>query len=52
LWDAAENLDQACETCHLEYWSPGERALMKKLDRRLEELYGLRADRTRRSGWM
>jgi hypothetical protein len=20
LWDAGENLDQACESCHLEYW--------------------------------
>jgi hypothetical protein len=50
LWDAAESLDQACETCHLEYWYPGERALMKKLDRRLEELYGVRADRTRSLG--
>jgi hypothetical protein len=53
LWDAAENLDQACETCHLEYWYPGEKALLKKLDRRLEELYGLRGlrpDRTRQLG--
>jgi len=48
LWDAAENLDQACENCHLEYWYPGEKALLKKLDRRLEELYGL--DRTRKLG--
>jgi len=45
LWDAGENLDQACENCHLEYWYPGEKALLKKLDHRLEELYGL--DRTR-----
>jgi len=50
LWDAAENLDQACETCHLEYWYPGERALLKKLDRRLEELYGVRGDRIRPLG--
>jgi hypothetical protein len=50
LWDAAENLDQACETCHLEYWYPGEKALLKKLDRRLEQLYGVRADRTRPLG--
>jgi hypothetical protein len=28
LWDAGENLDQACESCHLEYWYPGERALL------------------------
>jgi len=47
LWDAGENLDQACENCHLEYWYPGEKALLKKLDRRLEELHGVRADRGR-----
>jgi hypothetical protein len=40
LWDAADNLDQACENCHLEYWYPGERAFLNKLDRRLLELYG------------
>ena len=50
LWDAAENLDQACENCHLEYWYPGERALMKKLDHRLEELYGPRTDKSRPLG--
>jgi hypothetical protein len=50
LWDAGENLDQACENCHLEYWYPGEKALLKKLDLRLEELYGLRADRSRKLG--
>ncbi len=27
LWDAADNLDQACEACHLEYWYPGEKAV-------------------------
>ncbi|MBI3492721.1 MAG: hypothetical protein HY047_13230 [Acidobacteria bacterium] len=50
LWDAGENLDQACENCHIEYWYPGDKALLKKLDRRLEELYGLRPDRTRKPG--
>jgi len=50
LWDAGENLDQACENCHLEYWYPGEKAFLKKLDRRLQELYGVRADRTRKPG--
>jgi len=50
LWDAAENLDQACENCHLEYWYPGEKALLKKLDHRLEELYGIRPDRSRKLG--
>ena len=48
LWDAAENLDNACESCHLIYWYPGDPALKKKLDRRLEELYGPRPQRTRK----
>jgi len=51
LWDAAENLDQACENCHLEYWYPGERALLKQLDQRLVDLSGApKADRTRSLG--
>ena len=38
LWDASENLDQACENCHRSYWYPGETsAYYKELDRRLEE---------------
>jgi len=45
LWDAGENLDTACENCHIDYWYPGDKALLQKLDRRLEELYGKRADR-------
>jgi hypothetical protein len=40
LWGAAEDLDRACESCHIEYWYPGERALFRKLDQRLEDLYG------------
>jgi hypothetical protein len=50
LWDAAENLDQACEACHLEYWYPGEKVLLKKLDSRLEELYGQHPGRTLKFG--
>jgi len=51
LWDAAENLDQACESCHLEYWYPGERVLLKKLDQRLDDLYGAqRGEHTRPLG--
>ena len=50
LWDASDNLDQACESCHLAYWYPGEQAFLKKLDQRLEDLYGIRADRTRKLG--
>jgi hypothetical protein len=50
LWDAAENLDEACETCHLEYWYPGQKALMLKLDKRLDDLYGLRGLKPERTG--
>ena len=45
LWDAADNLDEACEACHLEYWYPGERQFLNRLDRHLEELYGAREGR-------
>lgn len=45
LWQAEEDLDQACENCHVEYWYPGEPALLRKLDRRLEELYGKRSSK-------
>jgi hypothetical protein len=47
LWDAAENLDEACESCHIAYWYPGDAALLKRLDRQLLELNGVRADRNR-----
>jgi hypothetical protein len=38
LWDAGDNLDQACESCHIQYWYPGDKAVLEKLDRRLREL--------------
>jgi hypothetical protein len=50
LWDAAENLDEACESCHIAYWYPGDKALLERLDRRLRELNGVRADRVRPPG--
>ena len=51
LWDAAENLDSACENCHLEYWYPGQTALLEKLDRQLGDLYKAgRPDRSRSPG--
>jgi hypothetical protein len=53
LWDASDNLDQACEACHLEYWYPNERVYLQKLTKHLDELYGLKAlhpDRTRTFG--
>jgi|KBSSwiStaDraftv2_1062776.scaffolds.fasta_scaffold325387_2 hypothetical protein len=40
LWGACEDLDAACENCHLEFWYPGEHAYLSKLDRKLDELYG------------
>lgn len=40
LWDASDNLDTACENCHVNYWYPNEGKLFKKLDQRLLDLYG------------
>src|SRR2546425_341707 len=50
LWDAGENLDQACESCHLIYWYPGDKALLERLDRSLEKLSGQQGDKTGRRG--
>jgi hypothetical protein len=50
LWDAADNLDTACESCHVAFWYPGEGEYLKKLDRRLEELYGPRTGNSRKLG--
>jgi hypothetical protein len=51
LWDANDNLDKACENCHLAYWYPGEGEFLKKLDKKLDDLYGgVRADRSRKLG--
>ena len=46
LWDAGYNLDQACETCHLQYWYPGDKALLQKIDRDIQERY----ERSQRGG--
>ena len=43
LWEASYNLDQACESCHIQYWYPGDKALLDKVDKKLEELYGKKA---------
>jgi len=50
LWDAGYNLDQACETCHIQYWYPGDKALLQKIDRDIQERYerSQRADKPRR----
>lgn len=38
LWDASDNLDTACEACHLSYWYPGQTPeYWSTLDRRLRE---------------
>jgi hypothetical protein len=38
LWDASDNLDNACEACHKSYWYPGETPeYYAKLNRRLHE---------------
>jgi hypothetical protein len=37
LWDASENLEAACESCHRSYWYPGENAAFySKLEHRLQ----------------
>jgi hypothetical protein len=41
MWEASYNLDQACENCHLQYWYPGDPALLKRIDQNLEKLYGI-----------
>jgi hypothetical protein len=39
LWEAGDNLDQACESCHLLYWYPGDKALLQKIDSEIERRY-------------
>jgi hypothetical protein len=39
LWDAGDNLDQACESCHLQYWYPGDTALLQRIDRDIQKKY-------------
>ena len=34
LFSAAEDLDLACEGCHIEFWYPGQKELMRKLRER------------------
>ena len=50
LWDAGDNLDRACETCHVEYWYPGDKALLEKVDKGIQQRYeqSLRAGGGRR----
>ncbi len=50
LWEAADNLDRACESCHVAFWYPGEGALLKKLDKKLEDLYGIHPGRSNTLG--
>jgi len=39
LWDAGDNLDRACETCHIQYWYPGDKALLEKVDRTIQKRF-------------
>ncbi len=41
MGEASYNLDQACENCHLQYWYPGDPALLKRIDKELEKRYGV-----------
>ena len=45
LWDASDNLDAACESCHVQFWYPREGAILKNLDNKLENLFGRGAPR-------
>jgi hypothetical protein len=39
LWDATENLDNACESCHRSYWYPKEDSgFYRELDQKLHDL--------------
>jgi len=38
MWQAGDDLDQACETCHIQYWYPGDKALLERVDRGLRDL--------------
>jgi hypothetical protein len=38
LFKAGGDLDEACESCHIQYWYPGDKALLEKVDRGLREL--------------
>ena len=39
LWDASENLDQACESCHRAYWYPKEdQQFYRELDKQLRSV--------------
>jgi hypothetical protein len=39
LWDASENLDEACESCHRSYWYPKEDSgFYRELDQKLHDL--------------
>ena len=48
LWDAGDNLDQACETCHIQYWYPGDKALLEKIDKQIQERFERSRDGGRR----
>jgi cytochrome c556 len=49
LWDASDNLDAACESCHVQFWYPREGKILKDLDNKLENLFGRGAPRADRS---
>ena len=36
---AAEDLDEACEGCHLEFWYPRQRETMKRLEKQIREAF-------------
>ncbi len=45
LLGANEDLDNACEGCHLEFWYPDQKALMPKLEQAFREMQSQPAPR-------
>ena len=43
LWDVGENLDVACERCHLDYWYPGQVELLKQIEEKMRPAAGRRS---------
>jgi hypothetical protein len=50
LWDAGDNLDRACETCHIQYWYPGDKALLERVDKGIQQRYEESLKNSGRSG--
>ena len=45
LFEASEDLDKACENCHLEYWYPGDRKAVEEDERQRARIEKPRSER-------